>query len=181
MSRRRPSTGPKARGGEIQRIHNQPRAITHLARKLVLLDPERIVVESTGGYERALVSRLAAMGLPIVVVNPRRVRSFGEGVGFLAKTDAIDARLLALFGEKAEPEIRPILQGRDRLLADLVARRRQLVGMLVAEKNRKEMAPAAVASTRQAPQARLHRHRQKTPRRHQRHRSRSNRVAGMIP
>jgi len=68
-------------------------------------------------------------------------------MGFLAKTDAIDARLLALFGEKAAPEIRPILQGRDRLLADLVARRRQLVGMLVAEKNRKETAPAVVRQT----------------------------------
>ena len=133
--------------GEIHRIPNQPRAIAQLARKRVLLDPARIVVESTGGYERALVQKLAAMGLPIVVVNPRRVRRFGEGMGFLAKTDAIDARLLALFGEKAQPEIRPILQGRDRLLADLVARRRQLVGILVAEKNRKETAPAAVAST----------------------------------
>ncbi len=133
--------------GEIRRIPNQPRAITQLARMLVSLDPERIVVESTGGYERTLVGKLAAMGLPIVIVNPRRVRSFGEGMGFLAKTDAIDAQLLALFGEKAEPEIRPILQGRDRLLADLVARRRQLVGLLVAEKNRKETAPTAVHST----------------------------------
>jgi len=133
--------------GEIDQALNQPRDIRHLVAHLVRLDPERVVVESTGGYERALVARLAALGLPVVVVNPRRVRSFGEGMGFLAKTDAIDARLLALFGEKACPEIRPILQGRDRLLADLVARRRQLVGLLVAEKNRQETAPAAVRST----------------------------------
>ncbi len=132
---------------EIHEVRNQPRAIRQLADRLERLDPARIVIESTGGYERALVAKLSALGLPVVVVNPRRVRSFGEGMGFLAKTDAIDARLLALFGEKAVPEIRPILQGRDRLLADLVARRRQLVGLLVSEKNRKETAPAAVSAT----------------------------------
>ena len=133
--------------GEIHEVRNQPSAIRQLADRLEKLDPERIVIESTGGYERALVAKLSALGLPVVVVNPRRVRSFGEGMGFLAKTDAIDARLLALFGEKAVPEIRPILQGRDRLLADLVARRRQLVGLLVSEKNRRETAPAAVSAT----------------------------------
>jgi transposase len=133
--------------GQTRRVANEPRAIRLLAGQLLRLDPERIIVESTGGYERALVAKLAALGLPVVVVNPRRVRSFGEGMGFLAKTDAIDARLLALFGEKPAPEIRPVPQGRDRLLADLVARRRQLVRLLVAEKNRKGTAPAAVRST----------------------------------
>jgi transposase len=102
--------------GEIHEVLNQPRAIRQLADRLEKLGPERIVIESTGGYERAPVAKLSALGLPVVVVNPRRVRSFGEGMGFLAKTDAIDARLLALFGEKAVPEIRPILQGRERLL-----------------------------------------------------------------
>jgi transposase len=115
--------------GKIQHTRNEPRPIAQLARRLVEIDPERIVVESTGGYERALVQKLAEAGLPVVVANPRRVRSFAVGMGFLAKTDAIDARLLALFGEKAQPPIRPILQGTDRLLADLVARRRQLVSM----------------------------------------------------
>jgi transposase len=126
--------------GKIQHTRNEPRPIAGLVRRLVALDPERIVVESTGGYERRLVAKLAEAGLPVVVVNPRRVRSFGHGMGILAKTDAIDARLLALFGEKVEPPIRPILQGTDRLLADLVARRRQLVAMVVAEKNRRETA-----------------------------------------
>ena len=133
--------------GTIQHTRNEPRPIASLVRRLVPLDPVRIVVESTGGYERKLVLKLAEAGLRVVVVNPRRVRSFGQGMGILAKTDAIDARLLALFGEKVEPPIRPILQGTDRLLADLVARRRQLVGMIVAEKNRKETAPAAVLRT----------------------------------
>ncbi len=107
--------------GKIQHTRNEPRPIAALVRRMVAVDPERIVIESTGGYERAVVAKLAEAGLPVVVVNPRRVRSFGEGMGFLAKTDAIDARLLALFGEKVEPPIRPILQGTDRLLADLVA------------------------------------------------------------
>jgi transposase len=130
--------------GKIQLARNEPRPIAELVRHLVSLDPDRIVVESTGGYERRLVEKLAAAGLPVVVVNPRRVRSFGEGMGMLAKTDALDARLLALFGEKVQPPLRPIVQGKDRLLADLVARRRQLVALVVAEKNRLGIAPPAI-------------------------------------
>lgn len=135
------AAGPE---GAIQHARNELRPIAGLVRRLVALDPERIVVESTGGYERRLVAKLAEAELPVVVVNPRRVRSFGEGMGMLAKTDAIDAHLLALFGEKVQPPIRPILQGRDRLLADLVARRRQLVGMIVAEKSRRDTASEPV-------------------------------------
>jgi transposase len=130
--------------GKIQHVLNEPRPIAALVHHLVSLGPERIVVESTGGYERRLVAKLAEAGLPVVVVNPRRVRSFGEGMGMLAKTDAIDARLLALFGEKVRPPIRPILQGRDRLLADFVARRRQIVALIVAEKSRRDTASAPV-------------------------------------
>lgn len=133
--------------GKIQHVRNEPRPIAGLVRRMVTLDPERIVVESTGGYERQLVLKLAEAGLPVVVVNPRRVRSFGEGMGYLAKTDAIDARLLALFGEKAQPPIRPILQGTDRLLADLVARRRQIVSIIVAEKSRRDTASPTVRRT----------------------------------
>jgi transposase len=129
---------------KIHQLRNEPRPIAQLVRQLVALDPARIVIESTGGYERTLVTKLAEAGLRVVLVNPRRVRSFGQALGILAKTDAIDARLLALFGEKVEPEVRPILQGRARLLADLVARRRQLVSMIVAEKNRRETAASAV-------------------------------------
>lgn len=126
--------------GKIQHVRNEPRPIGRLVHQMVSLGPERIVVESTGGYERRLVAKLAEAGLPVVVVNPRRVRSFGEAMGMLAKNDAIDARLLALFGEKVRPPIRPILQGRDRLLADLVARRRQVVSLIVAEKSRRDTA-----------------------------------------
>jgi len=133
--------------GTIRHVRNEPRPIASLVRRLVSLDPARIVVESTGGYERRLVLKLAEAGLPVVVVNPRRVRSFGQALGILAKTDAIDARLLALFGEKVEPPIRPILQGTDRLLADLIARRRQLTAIVVAEKNRRDTAAEPVRRT----------------------------------
>ena len=135
------AVGPE---GTIQHLRNEPRPIAGLVRRLVALALDRIVVESTGGYERRLVAKLAEAGLPIVVVNPRRVRQFGESTGTLAKTDALDARLLALFGERVEPPIRPIPQGHERLLADLVSRRRQLVAMIVAEKGRRETAPDAV-------------------------------------
>jgi transposase len=126
--------------GSIHHVRNEPRPIAGLVHRLLSLAPERVLVESTGGYERLLVAKLAEAGLPVVVVNPRRVRSFGEGMGMLAKTDRIDARLLALFGEKVRPPIRPISQGRDRLLADLVARRRQVMALIVAEKNRRDTA-----------------------------------------
>ena len=100
---------PEAR---VETVRNEPRAIDKLVRRLVRAHPERIVVESTGGYERRLVLKLAEAGLPVVVVNPRRVRSFAIGMGYLAKTDALDARILALFGEKVMPPIRPILRDR---------------------------------------------------------------------
>ena len=131
------AAGPE---GAIHHLRNEPRPIAGLVHHLRSLAPERILVESTGGYERRLVAKLAEAGLPVVVVNPRRVRSFGEGMGMLAKTDRIDARLLALFGEKVRPPIRPISQGRDRLLADLVARRRQVMALIVAEKTRRDTA-----------------------------------------
>jgi transposase len=130
--------------GAIEHTRNEPRPIAGLVRSLIKVGADRIVVESTGGYERRLVAKLAEAGLPVVVVNPCRVRRFGQGMGILAKTDALDARLLAQFGEKVEPPIRPIRQGRDRLLADLVARRRQLIPLVVAEKNRRETACEAV-------------------------------------
>jgi transposase len=142
--------------GKIQHARNEPRPIAQLVRQVVGLEPSRIVVESTGGYERPLVAKLAEAGLPVVVVNPRRVRSFGQALGILAKTDAIDARLLALFAEKAEPPVRPIVQGRARLLAELVARRRQLVAMSVAEKNRCETASPAVRRSIEAVLEALH-------------------------
>ncbi len=130
----------------VRHLRNDRRCVGQLIRRLAGLAPERIIVESTGGYERLVVGRLAEAGLPVVVVNPYRVRRLGDGLGILAKTDPIDARLLALYGEHVQPAIRPIPQGETRKLADLVARRRQLIAMIVAEKSRLDTAPRHVRS-----------------------------------
>ena len=130
----------------VRHLRNDRRSVGQLVRRFAGLAPERIIVESTGGYERLVVDRLAEAGLPVVVVNPYRVRRLGEGLGILAKTDPIDARLLALYGEHVQPMIRPIPQGETRKLADLVARRRQLIAMIVAEKSRLDTAPRHVRS-----------------------------------
>ena len=126
------------------RVTNTVSGVQSLRRQLRRLEPQRIVVEATAGYERRIVEALAEAGLPVVVVNPWRVRRFGEGLGVLAKTDPIDAHLLALFGERARPPVRAIACGADRRRSELIARRRQLVALLVAEKNRLGVAPSAV-------------------------------------
>jgi transposase len=120
----------------VDRVANTKAGVRRLIARLGKLDLELIVVESTGGYERGLTEALFDAGLPVVLVNPWRVRRFGEGLGVLAKTDPLDARVLALFGERAKPQRRPLPGPRQRELADLVRRRRQLITMVVAEKNR---------------------------------------------
>src|SRR5687768_230336 len=97
---------------------------------------ELIVVEATGGYERRLVTALGSAGLPVVVVNPRQVRDFAKATGRLAKTDQIDARVLADFGAMVKPEPRALPSEAEEELRDLLARRQQLMQMLVAEKSR---------------------------------------------
>jgi transposase len=130
--------------GPVHRTANERRSIAALVRRLVGLGPERVVLESTGGYERALLRALADAGLPVVLVNPWRVRQFGQGLGVLAKTDSIDARLLARFGATAELAPTSVPRGRHRILVGLIARRRQILTMVVAEKNRLGLAPRAV-------------------------------------
>jgi len=130
--------------GQVSRVPNSKTGVRQIVAALLKLETSRIVVESTGGYERALVAALSEAGLPVVLVNPWRVRRFGEGLGILSKTDPLDARVLALYGERAEPPIRPIPARRDREVADLVGRRRQLIAMIVAEKSRLDTAPAGV-------------------------------------
>lgn len=97
---------------------------------------ERIVVESTGGYERALVAALGAEGLPVVVVNPRQVRDFAKATGQLAKTDKIDAHVLADFAARVRPELRPLPTEEQEELRDFLARQQQLIQMVGAEKSR---------------------------------------------
>lgn len=124
------STGP------ITTRANDDAGIAALVRELAPLKPSRIIVEATGGYELLCVSTLTAAGLPVVVVNPRQVRDFGRAMGQLAKTDRIDARLLALFGERLQPPVRPLPDAESRALELLLARRRQLIEMRQAERNR---------------------------------------------
>ena len=115
------------------------------------LEPSGIVVEATGGFESALVAELAARQLPIVVVNPRQVRDFAKAIGVLAKTDKVDAQVLARFAQAVRPPLRALPSGQSTELAAVLARRRQIVGMISAESNR-----LAGASTRIAKDIRRH-------------------------
>ena len=110
--------------------------VSSLVKRLNDLAPSLIVIEATGGLETPLVSALAAASLPVVVCNPRQVRDFAKATGKLAKTDTIDADVLAHFGEALRPEIRPLKDEQTQALTELLARRRQLVDMRTAEKNR---------------------------------------------
>jgi transposase len=127
---------------ETHRFENDPKGIDQLKRLLCETNPERIVLEATGGYERPVSAALAAASLPVAVVNPRQTRDFARATGRLAKTDEIDARVLALFGERIQPEIRPAPSEDQELFSALVARRRQLQKMKTAEENRLGTAPS---------------------------------------
>ena len=102
---------------------------------------ERIVVEATGGYETAVVSALAVAGLPVVVVNPKQVRDFAKAMSHFAKTDKLDAKVLALFGERMKPPLRAFQDAAQRALADVLNRRLQLVTMRAQEKTRLASVP----------------------------------------
>jgi transposase len=102
--------------------------------------PAAVVLEATGDLEGALVSALVAVGLPVQVVNPRQVRDFARATGRLAKTDALDARLLAQFAEAVRPTPRPLPDAATQALSAVLTRRRQLLEMLTAEKNRRSSA-----------------------------------------
>jgi transposase len=103
--------------------------------------PCLVVLEATGGLERAAVATLAARSLPVVVVNPRQVRDFAKATGILAKTDKLDALGIAKFAQAIRPELRPLKTMEARQLEALLSRRRQIVQMLTAEKNRLHSAP----------------------------------------
>jgi transposase len=107
---------------------------------LVALNPARIVIEASGGTEHLLVSYLAARGLPVIIINPRQVRDFARASGQLAKTDRIDALVLARFGATLQPQVRPLKNAQTQELEALVARRAQLVNMLTAERLRLQQA-----------------------------------------
>ena len=115
---------------------NQDDAVRALCKELAALNATLIVLEATGGLERRLLAALLAANLPAVVVNPRRVRDFAKANGCLAKTDALDAAIIALFAERIRPPVRPPVDAETQELAALLARRRQVVDMITAEKNR---------------------------------------------
>ena len=121
-------------------VANDDAGVRVLVARLRECMPTLIVLEATGGYERAAVAALAAAGLPVVVANPRQVRDFARATGQLAKTDAIDAAMLALFAERVRPEIRQLPDAEAQALDALLASRRQLIEMLVAEGNRLALA-----------------------------------------
>ncbi len=130
--------------GHVERVPSRRAGVRRLLARLSKVELASVIVESTGGYERALTEALSAADLPVVLVNPWRVRRFGEGLGVLAKTDPLDARVLALFGERARPPRRPLPGPSQREMAELVRRRRQLIAMIVAEKNRLDTAPSII-------------------------------------
>ncbi len=122
--------------GESWVLANDETGIQELLQRLNPVQPTLVVVEATGGYERGLVGALAAAGVPLVVANPRQVRDYARSTGQLAKTDRIDAQILALFAERVRPEPRPLPDEATRTLAALLTRRRQILEMMTAERNR---------------------------------------------
>jgi transposase len=125
-----------------------PAALDALVAALRQRQPHLIVMEATAGYERPLAAACVAAQLPVAIVNPRQVRAFAQALGRTAKTDAIDAGVLALFGARVQPTPRPLADAETRALADLVARRRQLLEMLGAERRRLAQAPPTGPITR---------------------------------
>lgn len=128
-------------------VENSPAGIKALLATLSRFHLTRVVVEATGGYERALVEMAAAKGFPVVVVQPTQVRQFAKAQGLMAKTDKIDARLIAEFGAVMQPEIRPIAGKKVRLIRDLLARKRQLNEARTQELNRQHKAPPCLAAS----------------------------------
>lgn len=131
--------------GERWQLANEEPAFAALLARLRPLAPTLVVLEATGGFEHAVVAALAAAGLPVVVANPRQVRDFARATGQLAKTDTIDAQVLALFAERVRPTPRPLPDEAVQALDAVLTRRRQLVEMLTAERNRLGRARASVA------------------------------------
>jgi transposase len=122
--------------GEAFAVARDGEGLAALVDRLRVMAPRLIVSEATGGFEQVVAGALGAAGLPIVVVNPRQIRDFARALGRLAKTDRIDAETIAIFAERVQPELRALPDAEARLLGELVARRRQVIEMIVAEGNR---------------------------------------------
>jgi len=125
-------------------VTNNASGLAQLQERLQAAAPSLIVLEATGGYEVAVVAALATAALPVVVLNARQVRDFARATGRLAKTDAIDAGVLAHFAEVVRPPVRPLPDAMTQDLQAWLTRRRQLVDMLLAEEQRRSRAPRAI-------------------------------------
>ena len=126
--------------GEVWCTTNDEKGIVELKERLAAHSPALVVLEATGGYELPVAAALGAVGLWVAVVNPRQVRDFARATGRLAKTDVLDAQVLAHFAQRVQPIPRPMPEIQSQELAALLARRRQVMEMLVAEKQRLRMA-----------------------------------------
>lgn len=124
--------------GEVFAVERNGAGLEHLVSRLRELAVHLIALEATGGFETIAAAALAGAGLPVVVVNPAQIRAFAKAIGQRAKTDPIDAAVIAHFAEATKPDPRPLPDGATRLLADLVARRRQIVEMIGAERQREK-------------------------------------------
>lgn len=127
-------------GGEALVFDRDGAGIEALTQRLAALSPDLVAVEATGGLETVVAASLGAAGLPVVVVNPAQVRAFAQAMGKRAKTDPIDAAVIAHFAAATRPQVRPLPDSDTQMLADLVARRRQIIQMIVAEKQREQRA-----------------------------------------
>lgn len=132
-------------GGEVWQVSNDEPGHQELVRKLGASAPELVVMEASGGYEALVAAALWEAKIKVAVVNPKQVRDFISGMGQKAKTDAIDAQMLALFGETVPVKVRPPMDEEAKQLQGMVLRRRQLIEMLTMEKNRRGLAPAGPA------------------------------------
>lgn len=129
---------------EVKRFSYDKNGLSELISTLASLKVERIIVEATGGYEAAFVAAATKKKLPVCVVNPRQIRHFAKGIGLTAKTDKIDALVLARFGEMLKPEVRTLSNDDERELDGLLTRREQLMDMRTAEENRLRLSVGAV-------------------------------------
>jgi len=127
--------------GESWQVANTELGIATLVKRLAKLQPTLVVLEATGRLESAAVSALAVADIPLAIVNPRHVRDFARSTGKLAKTDKLDAQMLARFADGVRPEPRPLPDETQQRLEALLVRRRQLLGMVTAERNRRRRAP----------------------------------------
>ena len=121
---------------EYSRVPYGRRHVARLVEEMIGLEPVRIVLEATGGYELDIAAALSDAGLPVCVINPRQSRDFARATGELAKTDRVDARVLAEFGRALRPPIRPLPEEKARHLREIMGRRGQILETLLAEKNR---------------------------------------------